>query len=451
METSPEIGSLFSTERRKIRKSVWKIAIPVMLANLTTPFVGLADTAVMGRLDHAYYIGGVAMGTFVFSLITVVFSFQRMAITGLVAQAYGAGDRVDIFRYLYQGVVVALGLGCAIIVLSWPIITMSKALLTASPEVLSGMAQYIDIIAFAGPAICLNMVALGLLFGMQRVRSCMTQLIVINITNIAFNLYFVFGLGMKIDGVAMASVIAQYFGLGVSSVMIIAALGHMMTWPKFRFGEVLAIKPLARYASLGLDLTIRTSCIIFGEVLVLNAAGSMSDEALAASQLGFVAFGLIAYGLDGFAHAVEALVGQAIGQKNPLTLRRSIAESTILATVMAVVMTIFIFIFSHVFLNFMTDLPGVISEAEDILLWIIIMPVVSIWAFLLDGVFIGATKAKTMRDTMLISLAVFVPLLFAAQTYAGLDGVWFAFNVFLAMRGLTLWMKKGEVVRAALA
>ncbi len=449
METSPEIGSLFSPARKKIRKSVWQIAIPVMLANLTIPFVGLADTAVMGRLDHAYYIGAVAMGTFIFSLITVVFGFQRMAITGLVAQAHGASDRRQVFHYLYQGFAVAIGLGAGIIILSTPVIWLAQLMLTASQEVLIGMAEYIRIVAFGGPAICLNMVVLGLLFGLQRVRYCMVQMITINIVNIALNLYFVFVLGMAIDGVALASVLAQYVGLGVATTLVIKSLGPLKTWPRFNIISVLALGPLARYASLGLDLTIRTFCIVLGEVFVLNAAGAISDEALAASQLGFVIFGLMAYGLDGFAHAVEALVGEAIGKKDRLYLRRAIAESTILAAFTAVLVSLIILLFGGIFLQFMTDLPGVIAAAEDIFIWIVIMPVVSIWAFQMDGVFVGATKAATMRNSLLISMAIYLPVLYVAQDYAGLDGVWFAFNILLALRGLTLWLKKGEVERAA--
>ena len=449
METSSEIGNLFSPERRKIRKTVWQIAIPVMLANLTIPLVGLADTAVMGRLGHAYYIGGVAMGSFVFSLITIVFGFQRMATTGLVAQAYGAGDRSKIFHHLYQGVTVAALLGFGIIFLSIPAVSVARMLLTASPEVLNGMAEYVSIIAYSGPAICLNMVALGLLFGLQKIRYCMIQLIILNLANIGFNLYFVFGLGMKIDGVALASVVAQYLGLFVSTILVIRSLGTLRSFPCYDLRAVLAIAPLARYASLGVNLTIRTICIVMGEVLVLNAAGGMSDEALAASQLGFVIFGLMAYSLDGFAHAVEALVGEAIGKKDVLTLRRAIAESTILAVMTASLTSILIAVTSSAFLHFMTDLPEVIAIAQDIYIWIIILPVVSIWAFQMDGVFIGATKAVTMRNSLLLSMAIFIPLLYVSKSYAGLDGIWFAFNILLATRGLTLWLKKGEVEREA--
>lgn len=449
METSSEIGNLFSPERRKIRKTVWQIAIPVMLANLTIPLVGLADTAVMGRLGHAYYIGGVAMGSFVFSLITIVFGFQRMATTGLVAQAYGAGDRSKIFHHLYQGVTVAALLGFGIIFLSIPAVSVARMLLTASPEVLDGMAEYVSIIAYSGPAICLNMVALGLLFGLQKIRYCMIQLIILNLANIGFNLYFVFGLGMKIDGVALASVVAQYLGLFVSTILVIRSLDTLRNFPRYDLRAVLAIAPLARYASLGVNLTIRTICIVMGEVLVLNAAGGMSDEALAASQLGFVIFGLMAYSLDGFAHAVEALVGEAIGKKDVLTLRRAIAESTILAVMTASLTSILIAVTSSAFLHFMTDLPEVIAIAQDIYIWIIILPVVSIWAFQMDGVFIGATKAVTMRNSLLLSMAIFIPLLYVSKSYAGLDGIWFAFNILLATRGLTLWLKKGEVEREA--
>lgn len=449
METSSEIGNLFSPERRKIRKTVWQIAIPVMLANLTIPLVGLADTAVMGRLGHAYYIGGVAMGSFVFSLITIVFGFQRMATTGLVAQAYGAGDRSKIFHHLYQGVTVAALLGFGIIFLSIPAVSVARMLLTASPEVLDGMAEYVSIIAYSGPAICLNMVALGLLFGLQKIRYCMIQLIILNLANIGFNLYFVFGLGMKIDGVALASVVAQYLGLFVSTILVIRSLDTLRNFPRYDLRAILAIAPLARYASLGVNLTIRTICIVMGEVLVLNAAGGMSDEALAASQLGFVIFGLMAYSLDGFAHAVEALVGEAIGKKDVLTLRRAIAESTILAVMTASLTSILIAVTSSAFLHFMTDLPEVIAIAQDIYIWIIILPVVSIWAFQMDGVFIGATKAVTMRNSLLLSMAIFIPLLYVSKSYAGLDGIWFAFNILLATRGLTLWLKKGEVEREA--
>ena len=338
MEVSSEIGSLFSPERKAVRWKVWRMAVPVMLANITIPLVGLVDTAVMGHFDSAHYIGAVAMGSFMFSLMTIAFGFQRMAVTGLIAQAKGAGDTEAIFLTLYRAVMVALGLGLGIMVLAIPVMLIAPLVLAASPEVLEGMNTYLGIIIFAGPAICLNMVGLGFLFGLQNIRGCMIQMISVNLVNIIANLILVFGFGMKIEGVALASVFAQYTGVGVTYLLIRHACRPLGSFPKPEWARIKNTGALMGYAVLARDLTIRTVCILLSEVIVLNLAAGMSDNALAASQVGFVIFGLVAYSLDGFAHAVEALVGDAIGGKKLLDLRRAVRESTILAALTALVM-----------------------------------------------------------------------------------------------------------------
>ena len=425
------------------------MAIPVMLANTTIPLVGLVDTAVMGHFDSAHYIGAVAMGSFMFSLMTIVFGFQRMAVTGLVAQAKGAGQIDQIFLLLYRAVIVALALGCAIVVLALPVLWIAPLVLAASPQVLEGMSLYLSIIAFAGPAICLNMVGLGFLFGLQNIRGCMIQMISVNVINIAANLIFVFGFGMKIEGVALASVLAQYAGVGVTILLIRQACKPLGLFPKIQWSLVKNPSAFIGYAVLGRDLTIRTICILLSEVIVLNVAAGMSDDALAATQVGFVIFGLIAYSLDGFAHAVEALVGTAIGGKKLMDLRRAVAESTILAGLCAVVMAAVLWFGGHVFIRLITSIPSVLALTESIMIWVIIMPVVSVWAFLMDGVFIGATKARVMRNAMLVSMLIFLPLVYLGKIWAGLDGIWLAFNILLGLRGLTLWLKMAEVEAAA--
>jgi len=253
MKTSPEIGSLFSPERIKVRRQVWGIAVPVMLANLTIPLVGLVDTAVMGHFDQSYYIGAVAMGSFMFSLMTIAFGFQRMAVTGLIAQARGAGDHALIYATLYRAVMVAIGLGFSIVLLALPVLWIAPQVLSASEEVLDGMAQYISIIAFAGPGICLNMVGLGFLFGVQHIRGCMAQMIIINLVNVAANLVLVFGFEMKIEGVALASVLAQYIGVGVTFLLVRSACHSYGKPPKWSLALLSDARALTRYASLGRD------------------------------------------------------------------------------------------------------------------------------------------------------------------------------------------------------
>jgi len=445
MKTSPEIGSLFSPERIKVRRQVWGIAVPVMLANLTIPLVGLVDTAVMGHFDQSYYIGAVAMGSFMFSLMTIAFGFQRMAVTGLIAQARGAGDHALIYATLYRAVMVAIGLGFSIVLLALPVLWIAPQVLSASEDVLDGMAQYISIIAFAGPGICLNMVGLGFLFGVQHIRGCMAQMIIINLVNVAANLVLVFGFEMKIEGVALASVLAQYIGVGVTFLLVRSACRSYGKPPKWSLALLSDARALTRYASLGRDLTIRTAAILVSEIIVLNAAGGMSDDALAATQVGFVFFGVIAYGLDGFAHAVEALVGNAIGAKSLVDFRRAVAESSILGGVAAVVVALILWLGGGVLMRVITSIPSVLAMADGIMIWIILMPVISIWAFLMDGVFIGATRAKMMRNAMLISMVFFLPLVYLGRLWGGLDGIWLAFNILLGLRGVTLWLKLPEV------
>jgi len=445
MKTSPEIGSLFSPERIKVRRQVWGIAVPVMLANLTIPLVGLVDTAVMGHFDQSYYIGAVAMGSFMFSLMTIAFGFQRMAVTGLIAQARGAGDHALIYATLYRAVMVAIGLGFSIVLLALPVLWIAPQVLSASEDVLDGMAQYISIIAFAGPGICLNMVGLGFLFGVQHIRGCMEQMIIINLVNVAANLVLVFGFEMKIEGVALASVLAQYIGVGVTFLLVRSACRSYGKPPKWSLALLSDARALTRYASLGRDLTIRTAAILVSEIIVLNAAGGMSDDALAATQVGFVFFGVIAYGLDGFAHAVEALVGNAIGAKSLVDFRRAVAESSILGGVAAVVVALILWLGGGVLMRVITSIPSVLAMADGIMIWIILMPVISIWAFLMDGVFIGATRAKMMRNAMLVSMVFFLPLVYLGRLWGGLDGIWLAFNILLGLRGVTLWLKLPEV------
>lgn len=449
MDLSSSFNTFFTPDRRALRKKIWRLTLPVIVANITVPFVGMVDTAVMGHFDSAHYIGAVAMGSFLFSLVTILFGFLRMATTGLVAQANGADDRAGVILHFLRGTAMALMIGAVVLVFSQPLILLARQLLSASPEVLDGMDRYMTIVAFCGPAACFNMVALGLLFGLQRVHGCMIQLIVINCINIAGNLLLVFGFGMKIEGVALATVLAQYTGTGVSAVLVLRALGGVSSWPSIGWSHVISFAALRQYIGLGRDLTIRTFGIVLGEILVLNSSASLGDVELAASQLGFVLFGIMAFGLDGFAHAAESLVGQAIGKRDRVLLRAAIQDTILLAMVTAMVIGVGVFFASMPFFRLMTSLPEVLAEVEGMVLWMALIPVVSVMAFQLDGVFIGATKATIMRDAMMVSVLVFIPLVYLGRAVAGLDGIWLAFLFLLAMRGVTLWFRLDRVYAAA--
>ena len=424
-----------------MRQNIWRIAIPVMIANVTIPLVGMVDTAVVGHLGEAYYIGAVSLGSFIFSLITISFGFQRMATTGLIAQAKGANDNERVISITQRAIILAIACGL-IIIAAAPIVNIIAAkTLNASPQVLEGMKTYLWIIAWAGPAICINMVGLGVFFGLQKISACFAQMIIINGVNIVASLTLVIGFKMTIDGVAIASVIAQYCGLVATIAVMKSAIKPFGSITHIKRKTIFAWKAFMQYGALARDLTIRSIIIVMAEIIVLNAAAGINDETLAATQIGFVIFATIAFSLDGFAHAIEAIIGETIGQKNNRKFNLAIRESTILAGTVAACMTIALFFLAKPFFRILTSLPNVLEIADKTVFWLAILPITSIWAFQMDGVFIGATKANVMRGAMIVSAMVFLPILFIAKNSLGIHGIWIAFNIMLAMRGLTLWRK----------
>ena len=433
-----------------MRTKIWHLTIPVIIANITIPLVGLVDTAVMGHLGSAHYIGAVALGSFIFSMVTVTFNFLRAATTGLVAQAFGAGDNASIILHFLRAAVVALAVGMVVILLAVPFIALMRLVISASPQVLDGMALYMGIVVFSAPALCFNMVVLGVLFGLQRVRLCMVQLVLVNCINVVGNLVLVFGFGMKIEGVALATVLAQYIGSGISLYLILRAVGMPALRYLPPFSDLVALPALYRYLGLGRDLIIRTFGLLLGEMLVLSSSASLGDVELAATQLCFIVFRVVAYGLDGFAHAAESLVGEAIGRRDPVMLRSTIHDSCFLAFVIAILMGVVIFALVRPFFHFLTNLADVLALAEGLIVWLCIMPAISVLAFQMDGVFIGATKATIMRNAMVISVLVFMPLVYFGKLWLGLHGVWFAFLILLALRGATLWRRIDKVYETAL-
>ncbi|MEC7586759.1 MAG: MATE family efflux transporter, partial [Pseudomonadota bacterium] len=325
-------------------RHIWAISWPVLLANITFPLVGAADTAMMGRLEDASFVGGVALGSLVFNFIYFGLGFLRMGTTGLVAQAHGRGDATAIEHHLVRGLVLAFCLGTGFVLAKPLLLVLTGVLLAASPAVEALMQQYVGIRMLAVPAAFANMVLLGCLFGRQHMRLVLVQIIFINVTNLALNILFVLGLGMAIEGVALASVAAQWTGLVLTLVLIrwqwrglLAGIARRV----FRFRPAW-FDPTAfrRFFVIGGDIMIRTVLILLSEAVLLNNAATIGDLSLATAQLVLVMFSLISFGLDGYAHAAEALVGEAIGRRNLPMLDQVVRRTNILAGISALVISI---------------------------------------------------------------------------------------------------------------
>ena len=427
---------------------IWAISWPVLLANITFPLVGAADTAMMGRLEDASFVGGVALGSLVFNFIYFGLGFLRMGTTGLVAQAHGRGDATAIEHHMVRGLVLALCLGTGLVLATPLVLTLTGVLLAASPAVEALMQQYVGIRLLAVPAALANMVLLGCLFGRQHMRLVLVQLIFINVTNLALNILFVLGLGMAIEGVALASVAAQWTGLALTLVLIrwhwrdlLAGIARRV----FRFRPAW-FDPAAfrQFFGIGGDIMIRTVLILLSEAVLLNNAATIGDLSLATAQLVLVMFNLISFGLDGYAHAAEALVGEAIGRRNLPMLDQVVRRTNILAGISALVISILAWAGGPLIIATLTSQAYLSAMTLAHWHWVALLAPVAFMAFQMDGIFIGATRSREMRNAMILAFAGFLLAVLVAGGY-GLNGLLAAFTIYLGLRGITLMMQMRHV------
>jgi MATE family multidrug resistance protein len=428
-------------------RRVWDLAWPLILSNITVPMVGAVDTAVVGHLGDPAYIGGVAIGSMLFNFVYWGFGFLKMGTTGFVALAHGADDSDEIRAVLARALLLAMVLGGAVALLRGPAMEAAFFLLNASEDVERHAGVYFSIRALGAPLALANTTLLGWFLGMQDTRAGLVQLLTINVVNGVLDLIFVFGLAMDVDGVAWASVIGQAMGLAISLWIVrgkLRAVGG-----RLRRALVLNLARIKAMMSVNRDIFIRTICLLSGTALFNAKSAEMGDVVLAVNAVLLLFQMLSAYGLDGFAHSVEGLVGQAIGKKNPRELKALVIACTVWAAGVAVGLSIFYLVFGGVLIDLFTGIESVRQGARDYLIWAAVLPVISVWAFLLDGIFIGATRSVEMRNAMVLSLIVFVATLYPFAYLFGNHGLWAAYCVLMGVRTITLGVYYGRIVADA--
>jgi len=415
-------------------RDVWHIAAPMILSNISVPLLGMVDTGVTGHLDSPVYLGAVAIGGTIFGFLYTGMNFLRMGTTGIAAQHFGADDNDGLRVSLGQAVIVAVLIAIALIALQAPIGMAAMNLIGAENEVEFFALQYFSIRIWSAPGTLANYALIGWFLGLQNARVPLLIFLTINITNIVLDLLFVIGLGMKVDGVALASVIAEYSGLLVGLGFAANALHKRAgNWPLAR---LLNVRAYAAFFSVNAHLFIRTMALMFTYAFVTAQGARLGGLILAANAVLMNLQLLTSMALDGFAHAAEALVGKAVGQKNREALEQSVRLALKWSLVFAVGFCAFYLVAGPLLIRLLTDLPGVRETAMHYLPWLVVSPLVSVWSFLYDGVYVGATRAREMRNIMVFStLAIFLPAWFLLQGY-GNHGLWFAFTLFMASRGV---------------
>ena len=415
-------------------RDVWRIAAPMILSNVSVPLLGLVDTGVVGHLDSEVYIGAVAIGATIFSFLYMGMNFLRMGTTGIAAQRYGAEDYDGLRVSLGQATIVAVLIAATVIILQRPVGQLAMYLLGAQGELEANSLEYFSIRIWSAPGTLANFVMIGWFIGLQNARVPLFIFLTINLTNIALDLLFVVVLGMRVDGVALASVIAEYSGLAVALFFAARELRrHTGHWPVAKFVQV---REYAAFFAINANLFIRTMALMFTIAFLTAQSTRMGGLILAANAILQQFQNLTAFGLDGFAHAAEALVGKAIGQRRRDALETSVKLCLKWSLIFAVAFSVFYFAAGPLLINVVTDLPDVRETTMRYLPWMIVSPLVSVWSFLYDGVYVGATRAREMRNIMVFSaIFVFLPAWYLLQAL-GNDGLWLAFMLFLASRGI---------------
>jgi multidrug resistance protein, MATE family len=415
---------------------VLALALPIILANLTQPILGAVDTAVAGHLDGTQYLGGVALGGLFFNFVYWGFGFLRMGTTGLVAQAHGAGDVAAIRLNVLRALLLAFALGGAVLALQTPLLALAFAALGGSDAVRASALAYSQTRIWAAPFALANYVLLGYLLGVQRVRLALVIQIFINVVNIGAVLLYVYRFDTGVAGIGAATATADCAGFVLGAVILWRQRTRGL--PRPTLAALLDRTALRRLVVLNRDIFIRTLCLLgaFGWFAHLGARQGDATLAANALLLNFQTF--MAYALDGFAHATETLVGAAKGARDRRAFRQSLRVASLWGGGGALAFALVYWGAGSWIVAQLTDQPAVRGVAERYLPWAVISPVISVWGFLLDGAFIGATETRALMRSMAASLAIFVAATFALVAPFGNHGLWLALLIFMAARGATL-------------
>ncbi len=431
-----------------MNKRILGLALPNIVTNITVPLLGMVDMAIVGHLsgDH---IGAIAIGTQIFNLIYWNFGFLRMGTSGFTAQAFGAERWDEAVKILIRACAIALTIALLLIALQWPISLAVPYIFESSNNVLKLALTYFFVRIWAAPA-TLGLYAIkGWFIGMQDSKTPMWIAIVLNCVNIALSLLFVIVLKWDIFGVALGTVLANYSGL---------ALGILFLRHKFRrnnlstyqlinlstIKDALRWDDMRRFFKVNGDIFLRTLCLSGVFTFITAASSHISDQILAVDALLLQFFTLFSYIMDGFAYAGESLVGRHIGAKQKRHLKLAVRLLILWGMALTVVFTGLYAAFGNQFLHIFTDQQEVIAAAGDYMTWVLVIPVCGFAAFLFDGIFIGATATRTMRNAMFVATAAFFAVYYGLKAYTNADNdehtwnnvLWLAFMVYLTLRGL---------------
>lgn len=431
-----------------VNRSILKLAIPNIISNITIPLLGLGDMILMGHLGSAVFIGAIALGGTIFSVLYSFFSFLRAGTTGFTAQSYGNNDNIEIIYSLYRSVIIAIFAFLLILSLQVPIAKLSILLLNGSDEVKALAITYFYVRIWAAPAnmllYCLN----GWFIGMQNTKIPMYIAIIINILNIIFSIVFVLIFKQNVTGVALGTVIAQYCGLFLAFVLLTKK--YKSYFLNIKREILFDFNKIKHFFKVNVDLMIRSSLLIITIAFFTNQSAKLGDNTLVINMIILQSFYIFSYFTDGFAYAGEALVGKFIGSKDKTSLVKVVKLLLIWGASISIFFTIVYVLFPSSFVKMISNDQNIFLEIKPYYIYMIIIPLIAFIAFIWDGIYIGATASKAIRNTMIIaSIIVFLPTWYFLKPILGNHGLWISFLCFMIARGVAMsLMAKKNIIQS---
>jgi len=423
---------------------VWALAVPMILSNLTVPLVALVDSAVVGHLPHPHQLGAVAVGASFYSVLAALAMFLRMGTTGFAAQSAGQRNYSAMRRILFQSLTLAWLIAILFAAAALPLSSLAFDFMRPSPELHELAQRFFSIRLLGLPAILMQYALVGWLLGLQNARGPLAMMLVTSFTNIVLVVTFVLGLEWGVQGAAIASVCAEWTGVAWGLWLAARRLRRIparIDWPAMR--RWASWKPLVQTNS---DIFIRSLALqaVFLSITIRGAY--LGDETVAANALLLNGLMVCSYALDGLSHAIEALCGHAIGARRPVALQRALVVSSGWAGLISLVFAAGFLLFGDRFIAMQTDMPAVRETAGLYLPYLAALPVIAVWSYILDGLFTGATKTREMRNAMVLSVALSLPVALALLKY-GNHGLWIALLTFMTLRALTMAIAARKLTR----
>jgi len=421
------------------RHRVLWLAVPIILANITVPLVGIVDTAVMGRMESPAYLSATAIAATILSSIYWVFGFLRMGTSGLVAQSLGASEPQRAQRNAIRSIALALVFGCLLFLAAPLLFQLGMWSMDVSDEVNALAKQYFSVRVFSAPATLIIYSIIGTLVGQQRMRAVFILQLILNLTNVCLTLSLFYLTDWNIMGVALSTVVSEYLAM---------MCGLAVLWPSLNFRshvfETESLKwlwdrqKLVEFFHIGSDLFIRTLCLTAAFYWLMVMSAKLGVIVLAVNAILIQMLHLMAHALDGFSHAAETLAGHAYGKRDPVALSSAVRAATFWATILALMFTLVYASFGGHIFDSMTTQKEVQNAARTWIWWIALTPLVGVWSFLLDGIFIGTTHTREMRNGMIISLTMFICATLVLVPLFNNHGLWISYYILMLVRAATL-------------